>query len=52
MDSLIEKTKEYVMEESRKYKETSEDHYDFWNEHIRYVVLCISYSNFSKSRKM
>ena len=37
MDSLIEKTKEYVMEESRKYKETSEDHYDFWNEHIRYV---------------
>ena len=37
MDSLIEKIKEYVVGECRKYKETSEDHYDFWNEHIRYV---------------
>ena len=37
MDNLIEKIKEYVMEECRKYKEASEDHYDFWNEHIRYV---------------
>lgn len=37
MDNLIEKIKEYVMEECRKYKEASEEHYDFWNEHIRYV---------------
>ena len=37
MDNLIEKIKEYVMEECSKYKEASEDHYDFWNEHIRYV---------------
>ena len=37
MDNLIEKIKEYIMEECRKYKEASEDHYDFWNEHIRYV---------------
>jgi hypothetical protein len=31
MDNLIEKIKEYVMEECRKYKEASEEHYDFWN---------------------
>ena len=37
MNSLVERIHEYVMEECRKYKETSEDHYDFWNEHIRYV---------------
>ena len=35
MDNLIEKIKEYVMEECRKYKEASEEHYDFWNEHIQ-----------------
>ena len=28
MDNLIEKIKEYVMEECRKYKEASEEHYD------------------------
>ena len=27
MDNLIEKIKEYIMEECRKYKEASEDHY-------------------------
>ena len=27
MDNLIEKIKEYVMEECRKYKEASEEHY-------------------------
>ena len=37
MDNLIEKIKVDVMEECRKYKEASEEHYDFWNEHIRYV---------------
>ncbi len=28
MDNLIEKIKEYVMEECRKYKEASKEHYE------------------------
>ena len=37
MTGLIEEIREYVLEKSEAYRETSEDHYDFWNEHIRYV---------------
>lgn len=34
---MIEKVKEYVLKQIKEYKECSEDHYDFWNEHIKYV---------------
>ena len=34
---LIERIRQYVTERSEKYRQESEDHYDFWNEHIRYV---------------
>lgn len=34
---MIEKVKEYVLQRIEEYKETSEDHYDYWNEHIKYV---------------
>ena len=37
MNELIEKIKQYVISESEKYKMESEDDYDFWNEHIKYV---------------
>lgn len=37
MDNLIEVIKEYVIDKSNEYKESSEDHYDFWNEHIKFV---------------
>lgn len=37
MTELIEEIRKYVIEKSEAYRETSEDHYDFWNEHIRYV---------------
>ena len=37
MSELIEKIKQYVISESEKYKIESEDNYDFWNEHIKYV---------------
>ena len=37
MTGLIEEVRKYVVERSEAYRETSEDHYDFWNEHIRYV---------------
>lgn len=33
---LIEK---YVKEEIEIYKQNSDDNYDFWNEHIKYVYL-------------
>lgn len=33
----IEVIKEYVTRASEKYKSESEDRYDFWNEHIKYV---------------
>ena len=35
--STIDNVLKYVKEECEKYKETSEDHYDFWDEHIQYV---------------
>ena len=34
---MIEKVKEYVLQRIKEYKETSEDHYDYWEEHIKYV---------------
>ena len=34
---LVERTRQYVTERSEKYRQESTDHYDFWNEHIRYV---------------
>ena len=35
--NIIERVKEYVLERINEYKENADDHYDFWNEHIRYV---------------
>ena len=36
-DDLVERIRQYVTERSEKYRLESADHYDFWNEHIRYV---------------
>ena len=33
----IEKIKKYVISKSEDYKDSSEDHYDFWNEHVKHV---------------
>ena len=35
--NIIEEVKKYVLEKIEEYKNNSEDHYDFWNEHIKYV---------------
>ena len=35
--SIIEEIEKYVKEQIERYKNDSEDHYDFWNEHIKYV---------------
>ena len=35
--SIIDRVKEYVLKQINEYKENSNDHYDFWNEHIKYV---------------
>lgn len=37
MEELIKNVKEYVINKSNEYKNDSDDHYDFWNEHIKYV---------------
>ncbi len=37
MDNLINEVKEEVLKEINNYKEQSPDHYDFWEEHIKYV---------------
>ena len=37
MDDLIETVKEFVKKKCTEYKENALDHYDFWNEHIKYV---------------
>ena len=34
---VVELVKNYVIEKSEEYKNDSDDHYDFWNEHIKYV---------------
>lgn len=35
--NIIEKVEKYVKDRIKEYQETSEDHYDYWNEHIKYV---------------
>ena len=35
--NIIEEVKKYVLEQIEEYKNNAEDHYDFWNEHIKYV---------------
>ena len=35
--NIIEEVEKYVKEQIAIYKNSSEDHYDFWNEHIKYV---------------
>ena len=35
--NIVDKVKEFVIEECEKYKESATDHYNFWNEHIKYV---------------
>lgn len=39
MEELVNKVKEYVMNKCDEYKKSSNDHYDFWNEHVKYVYL-------------
>ena len=34
---IISEVEKYVKEKIEEYKNNSEDHYDFWNEHIKYV---------------
>ena len=34
---MIEEIRQYVIDRSEAYRRGSEDHYDFWNEHIRHV---------------
>ena len=36
-NSIISEVEKYVKEKIEEYKNNSEDHYDFWNEHIKYV---------------
>ena len=35
---MVDNIKNEVLDAINMYKENSEDHYDFWNEHIKYVV--------------
>ena len=35
---IVEFVKEYVIKKSDEYKADASDHYDFWNEHIKYVL--------------
>ena len=35
--NIIEEVEKYVKEKITIYKNESEEHYDFWNEHIKYV---------------
>ena len=35
--NIVDKVKEYVLKQIEDYKINSEDNYDFWNEHIKYV---------------
>ena len=36
-DAIISKVEKYVKDKIEEYKDNSDDHYDFWNEHIKYV---------------
>ena len=35
---IVESVKEHVIRQSDEYKFNADDHYDFWNEHIKYVL--------------
>lgn len=35
--NIVELIEKYVKDKIEEYKLTAEDHYDFWNEHIKYV---------------
>ena len=37
--NIIEQIEKEVKEKIDEYKENSDDHYDFWNEHIKYVYI-------------
>ena len=37
--NTVQAIKDEVLEEIEKYKNESEDHYDFWKEHIKFVVF-------------
>ena len=37
MNDIIVEVEKYVKKQIEEYKNNSEDHYDFWNEHIKYV---------------
>ncbi len=39
MEELINSVKEYIINKCNEYKKKSVDHYDFWNEHIKYVYF-------------
>lgn len=46
---IVENIKKYVQNQCEEYKNNASDHYDFWNEHIKYVYeesikLAISYN--------
>ena len=36
-DAIINEVEKYVKNKIEEYKNNSDDHYDFWNEHIKYV---------------
>ena len=36
-DAIINEVEKYVKDKIEEYKNNSDDHYDFWNEHIKYV---------------
>ena len=35
--NIVDQVKEYVLKEIEKFKEESDDNYDYWEEHIKYV---------------
>ena len=35
--SIVDRVKEYLLQQIKEYKKNSNDNYDFWNEHIKYV---------------
>ena len=37
MMNIVDQVKDYVLKEIEKYKEESDDNYDYWEEHIKYV---------------
>ena len=37
--NIIKQIEKEVKEKINEYKDNAEDHYDFWNEHIKYVYI-------------